>query len=278
MDVLDPTQMSKDELVAELFEARGEVTKLSAEKIITEARAMTDELTDLPNRRAMNEALQRAIDSYKSSGTPCSVLFTDIDHFKWVNDALGHEIGDVALKAFAQSTQNKFRKTDELLPLESSTDLVTRYGGEEFVFILRNTALDGATVKAQRIREMVEALEIELPQNFQLPETYLKRDARKLPNVYQREDGRWILRITISVGVVTISSLQDTPQLMKARADRALYKAKEAGRNRVCIFNEDSNIIAIRRNARLVARPTQRENWSKALHQQAANIPAATAA
>lgn len=159
-----------------------------------QALSLTDELTSLPNRREFNETLGRLVAARRRYGHIFSVAIIDIDHFKGVNDTLGHLTGDKVLKQLA----------DILLKATRKNDLVARWGGEEFVVILDATDLANARIPLERIRQMVETTDFGI-----------KR------------------KVTISIGFASPSDSESAEQLMES-ADRTLYRAKNSGRNRVC--------------------------------------------
>jgi diguanylate cyclase (GGDEF)-like protein len=162
------------------------------------ASAVLDPLTGLHNRRHLDARLKSEFAFANRHGTPLSVLLIDIDHFKKVNDTYGHLGGDAALKALADRLQHTVR----------IEDIVARYGGEEFAVVARGIEGPGAMLFAERIRDRVGQIQ-----------------------VAHEED---LIKFTISVGVVTMTReriFDSIASLLKA-ADDALYKAKEAGRNR----------------------------------------------
>jgi diguanylate cyclase (GGDEF)-like protein len=156
--------------------------------------AMTDELTGVPNRRAVLSQLAPLL--RRNDMQSCAMLIIDIDHFKSINDLHGHAEGDEALMLVAAELRSAVREPAFL----------GRLGGEEFVVVLPETALEAATATAERIREEV-----------------MRIDSR-----------RWLAdrRITVSIGV-TLSVPHDSPSTMLQRADTALYIAKRSGRNQV---------------------------------------------
>lgn len=159
--------------------------------------AATDALTALLNRRAFAEIVERDVSLAHRHGWPLSVLLLDIDHFKEVNDKYGHAVGDDVLSSVAATLSQTVRKSD----------LVARWGGEEFVVALSHTAVSGARVMAERLRRRIAETRVDL-----------KRGSS--------------LAATASIGVASLSpgdSLED----LVARADRAMYTAKSKGRNRV---------------------------------------------
>ena len=161
-----------------------------------EEKARRDDLTGIYNRRALIVAMEEAKHEADTAGEPLSICVIDLDLFKRYNDEFDHLTGDRVLRAFAQAVQSGLR----------ATDVFGRYGGEEFVQILRHTALAGAMSDAERLREQINALDIPIP--------------------------RSIGPLTISIGVAQYKPGETIIQTF-ARADAALYKAKQLGRNRV---------------------------------------------
>jgi diguanylate cyclase (GGDEF)-like protein len=164
--------------------------------------ALQDPLTGLYNRRHLDERLASELAAGQRHGRALSLLMIDIDHFKQVNDDRGHLAGDEALKMVAFVLRGAVRKEDVL----------ARYGGEEFVVIARETPLDGARALAERIRRAVE----------------------KSRFAWQGAE----LGVTVSVGVTVAEGLAEfvpgrTERELVEAADRALYLAKQQGRNRV---------------------------------------------
>ncbi len=160
--------------------------------------AHTDELTAAPNRRAVLGRLAATLT--EEGAGPCTTLITDIDHFKGINDRYGHPIGDEVLKVVAQAVRDDLREPA----------FFGRLGGEEFLIVLPETALDEGRATAERLRERIAAID--------------------LAHICPVGGG-----VTASLGV-TVSTRGDTPSTMLQRADEALYAAKRAGRNavRVC--------------------------------------------
>lgn len=157
-----------------------------------------DPLTGLHNRRVLFEVLAREIGRAQRYGGALSVMMFDIDHFKRVNDTHGHQAGDLVLKAVAAAAMRVRRETD----------LVGRYGGEEFVMVMPETETGGAVTHAERLRRAVEELEIPL------------------------EGGA--IRVTVSIGIATSGPEggEPTGARLLSLADQALYGAKSGGRNR----------------------------------------------
>ena len=131
---------------------------------------------------------------------------SDIDFFKKVNDNYGHAVGDCVLKTIAKTIKKELREED----------IASRYGGEEFIFLLPHTKLDEALVVAERLRKKVEKKKINV-------EEYNIKDVKEIS-------------VTISIGVSEYNKNDKTPEALYKNADSALYKAKEGGRNRVVVF------------------------------------------
>lgn len=161
--------------------------------------AVTDPLTGLSNRRYLDNHLSTLFNRSMARGRPLSVLITDIDRFKQVNDTYGHDAGDDVLREFARRIRSTVR----------GADLACRYGGEEFVVVMPDTSPEVAAAVAERLRSVVETVPF-----------LLKSTGQELD-------------VTASFGISSrISSILTPGQLMK-QADLALYEAKTGGRNRV---------------------------------------------
>jgi len=158
--------------------------------------AYTDPLTKTNNRAALNDTLQREIKLAKRHSSPLSLIFFDIDHFKDINDNYGHECGDITLSSAAHCIKEAVR----------GSDIVFRYGGEEFVILLSDTNLEGAKLMAERIRKNIESHTIAY--------------------------GMETLKLTASLGISSLRGTDKSDAFLK-RADSAMYKAKENGRNQV---------------------------------------------
>ncbi len=154
--------------------------------------AYYDTLTGVPNRRQMNLLLQDAFIGARK-GDALAVMMIDFDYFKQINDAFGHNVGDMVLSTAVQRLAEQLR----------SNDTLGRWGGEEFIVLARHAGEQGALRRAERLREAVEA--------------------RPLFGDY---------KVTVSCGVALYKP-GDTPELLIKRADKALYRAKRNGRNRV---------------------------------------------
>ena len=162
------------------------------------ALSATDGLTGLPNHTTWEQAVEREYARCRRGGHPCAVLMLDLDHFKAINDTHGHPVGDKVLREVAEILRNALR----------AQDLPGRYGGEEFGVLLPGSGTVAATAIAERIRKRLEAASIEPKRG---------------------------LRVTASIGCAALDASDSGAAAWIARADRALYQAKAAGRNRsVC--------------------------------------------
>ena len=178
-------------------QVRARTRELETARQRAETEARTDALTGLPNRRYFLEGLMRDLARAEREGLPLALLALDIDHFKDVNDRHGHPAGDEALRRTALTLQAHVR----------GSDIAARIGGEEFALACLNTDMDDARGLAERLRAAIEATVIEF--------------------------GDHRFGFTISIGLSFHASGDDIETLLR-KADEALYKAKQSGRNRVC--------------------------------------------
>ncbi len=159
--------------------------------------ATTDPLTGVKNRAAMESSMKRELGLANRHGHNLSLILLDLDHFKSINDRFGHLIGDQVLRAVANVAEDTIR----------DSDMIFRFGGEEFLVLLHGTKISGAALLAERMRRRIEELEI-------------------FPDLD--------LRITASMGVVSL--IQDeSSETIFMRVDNAMYRAKNNGRNRVVV-------------------------------------------
>jgi diguanylate cyclase (GGDEF)-like protein len=184
-----------------IVDTQAELERRNAELEVANRRLMelasTDELTGLANRRAGLQRLQEHWDASSRHDHPLSCALIDVDHFKQLNDTYGHAVGDqVLVEVGAMFTKER-----------RSTDVICRYGGEEFLLILPHETAEGATLAAARCRELIES--------------------------HRMSIGALSLSVTVSIGVAQrTSATTNIEQLLRA-ADDALYTAKENGRNTV---------------------------------------------
>jgi diguanylate cyclase (GGDEF)-like protein len=173
---------------------RAELRRLRAENARLVRLATTDALTGVGNRHALRTRLNESVSADRRTGTGTSLLLIDIDHFKAFNDRFGHPAGDRALRRIARLLRGALRQTDFL----------ARSGGEEFVALLPGTDLAGSVEVGERLRQAVV-------------------------------DGPWTGEgSTVSIGAATLGPEPASVRRLLRDADRALYRAKAAGRNRVC--------------------------------------------
>ncbi len=183
------TQLQVRKLINDLEKSQEELKLL----------ASTDPLTKLYNRRYFSKISEHIIDLAKRDKTLASVIMLDIDKFKVVNDTYGHSVGDEVI----------INLSVQLQELTRNSDIICRYGGEEFVILLPETCAKGALIISEKIREKIEMLTLPLEDNKKL-------------------------NYTVSIGVSEIQVVDDLNiEASLSRADEALYEAKESGRNRV---------------------------------------------
>jgi diguanylate cyclase (GGDEF)-like protein len=202
-----------DEVDLSLLEINGPQVALALERAEWQERAtefqlmsITDPLTALPNRRYLEERLMEELNRSKRYDFPMSFLMIDIDDFKAYNDKNGHQAGDLALQITAHCLKAALR----------SADVASRYGGEEFCILLPQTAIAEAGAIADRIRQRVSATHF--PHGKTQP----------------------LGRVTVSIGVSTFSAMINTSENIIAAADRALYQAKNMGKDRVVFYGDEN--------------------------------------
>ena len=168
--------------------------------------ATLDALTSLYNRRQLEERIKQEVSGAKRHDRPLGAMMIDIDFFKSVNDTYGHAAGDLVLKTVSRIIKLQLR----------DYDIAGRYGGEEFAILLPFTKLEEAKMVAERLRKAVENKKIDISK-------------------INTESSEKNISVTISLGVAEYSK-EDSEETLLQNADKALYKAKENGRNRVEIY------------------------------------------
>lgn len=181
----------------QLNHSRSDINQLTSQLEKQQHIAETDNLTSLPNRYAFQRKIHEESIRWRRYRNPLSLAMVDVDHFKKVNDTFGHSSGDSLLEQLASILRTESRRTD----------FVARYGGEEFIIILPETHINQATKAINIIRQKIAATQFKLDQ----------------------EDRK----ITVSIGVAEFEDDDEIEQVIN-RADTALYRAKEKGRNQVC--------------------------------------------
>jgi diguanylate cyclase len=202
-EIIDDTRslaQTSSSMQEQLHLAQQELEQLREELAQVRQMASTDGLTGLLNRRAFDQALSEVIEHADASQSVCLALL-DIDHFKRVNDTYGHTIGDNVIK-FVASLMKKFAQAHHH---------VARYGGEELAIIMPDTDQDRAVQIAENIRQTMEV-------------SRLKR----------KDNSQQLDKITVSIGIAQLNK-DDSSESLISRADKALYQAKEYGRNRVIL-------------------------------------------
>ena len=181
-----------------------EIRDIELKAVLTQAHeiANTDVLTFLPNRRKIINDLQEEVIRSNRYGTPLSISILDIDHFKKVNDTYGHTTGDETLRSVAARFREQIRHPDS----------IGRYGGEEFLIVLPNSEVKSASDQAERLCQRIRKMKIEANDN--------------------------VLSVTISIGIAQFRVGQENWEGFLHRADEALYRAKDDGRDRWVIAEE----------------------------------------
>ena len=194
-------EQSSKEIEQRLKHANEEVKSLQLKLEMVEQHATTDALTNLLNRRFFEEKLTHHMARNQKIGGNLQLIFFDIDHFKVVNDTHGHLTGDDLLRIVAKTLKDYVK----------GKDIVCRFGGEEFLILLPDTPLQGATVVAEKIRQHFDNMTWK-----------------------QKKTGISLGKITLSAGVATHRPGESTEAFVN-RADAALYRSKKMGRNRVTV-------------------------------------------
>lgn len=195
-------RLDSTDLVKNLEDSRKQIETLRVSLTEAQEHVLQDPLTGVGNRRAFDMAMQKAINEASQEHAPLTLVICDIDHFKRVNDAFGHQVGDEIIKMFSRVIEAGIR----------DGDTVVRYGGEEFAIILPKADQEAAKHVAERIRRSFENKKLTI-----------------------RETNQKVGQLTASFGVAQFRPGDDASTLVQ-RADTKLYDAKSAGRNRVAVF------------------------------------------
>lgn len=173
-------------------------TRYKVQKNSLEVLASIDPLTGACNRRIMKQEILLAVEEHSRKGTPMAAILMDLDHFKAFNDRFGHEVGDDILASFSKMVLDMTRKNDRFF----------RYGGEEFLMLVKNSSLEEAKAIAEKIRTASEHSDFFTPEN-----------------------------VTVSLGVAMLQDGETSEQWV-SRADKAMYRSKAMGRNQVSTYAE----------------------------------------
>jgi diguanylate cyclase (GGDEF)-like protein len=195
-------------LQSEVESDREEIRRFAAELAMTNRRlqdaALLDPLTGIPNRRYAMDRIQQEWAAAERGARPLACMLIDVDHFKRINDTHGHDVGDLVLQRVADTLKHGAR----------THDVICRIGGEEFLVICPDTDASAAGQCAERLRQAVGAMRIAL--------------------------GSTTLTLTISIGVAAMDAGMSSPDSMIKASDQAVYAAKQAGRNRICVYRARS--------------------------------------
>ncbi len=221
----DPRRLESASL--DLFDSLLPQMASSIERALLDREARRDPLTDLPDRRALEDRLERVYEECRLEGGSMSVIMLDLDHFKKINDRFGHKVGDLALLEIAHLLESHRR----------DTDLCCRYGGEEFAVVLEHTTGQTALQIAERLRRAVEW------------------------NIFVVADRKVPLRVSCGIAAYPELHAGSGSELVET-ADEALYEAKRRGRNRCLLnlgsgrFREPDGTVLGRRNKKAPEPPT----------------------
>ncbi len=199
---IDRTRVSQTDqqmqvLQKDLLLMKGEISEAKERAEQLEHELLLDPLTGAFNRRAYDFKIREELKRFQRYGSIFSIMILDVDHFKQINDQYGHNVGDLCLKEII----------NRIKPLLRESDFLARYGGEEFIVLLPETRIKGAAGVAEKLRQMIEKTEF----------------------LHKGEP----VKVTISIGVTEVRQEDTAPESLFERVDRALYKAKGSGRNRV---------------------------------------------
>jgi diguanylate cyclase (GGDEF)-like protein len=200
-DVTDRKEVEKD-LRRAMDRLQTQLIEIGVLQSQLREQAIRDALTNLFNRRYLEETLERELARATRESYPLCVIMMDLDYFKDINDTYGHEAGDVVLKTLAETVIKQSRHGD----------FVCRFGGEEFVLVMPNIGIEKAKERAESLHQTINALNIPY--------------------------GHFNLTTTISMGIAWYPAHGKTKEELLRAADMAMYSAKNTGRNRVIVFDE----------------------------------------
>jgi diguanylate cyclase (GGDEF)-like protein len=200
-DITDRKEMEQD-LRRAMDRLQTQLIEIGVLQSQLREQAIRDALTNLFNRRYLEETLERELARATRESYPLCVIMMDLDFFKDINDTYGHEAGDVVLKTLAETVTKQSRHGD----------FVCRFGGEEFVLVMPNIGIEKARERAEELHQIIDALNIPY--------------------------GRFILTTTISMGIAWYPAHGKTKEALLRAADMAMYVAKNTGRNRVIVYDE----------------------------------------
>ena len=203
-DITDRKQVEKD-LVLANDHLHTQLIEIGLLQDQLREQAIRDPLTNLFNRRYLDETLERELSRAEREKYPLCIVMMDLDHFKTVNDVYGHEAGDVVLKSLAEKVMEQCRHGD----------FACRYGGEEFVLVMPNICIESTSRRARELHQNIEEMNI----------TY----------------GRFNLSVTTSMGIACYPAHGTTKEELLRAADKALYRSKHSGRNCVSVYDDIQN-------------------------------------
>ena len=198
-------QASTAAIHKEMMDSHDEISRLRKQLIEARSELMMDELTEVGNRKAFNNAMVEHVENARDNPSSFSLIMTDIDHFKRLNDNFGHLVGDSVLRYFANIMKRG----------KQDNETICRYGGEEFAILIADSNHEDAVARAEEIRIEIEKAKLKC-----------------------KDSNKELGKITASFGVATYLGAQESKDELIKRADEALYLAKESGRNRVCSEND----------------------------------------
>mgnify|MGYP006274355041 CR=1 FL=1 len=206
LDTASSMKASSEAFQQDMLQSNDEMAQLRQQLIEAKAETMTDELTQIGNRKAFNHALDEAIEAHQAHPHQLILVLADIDHFKHFNDTFGHLVGDSVLRYFA----NMMKKTGQ--PHET----LSRFGGEEFALLIAHSSVEQAYQRTESIRATLQGARLK-----------------------QKDTNKTLGEITASFGLAAFAgSEHETAEQWIDRADQALYEAKNNGRNQVVIAKD----------------------------------------